>query len=115
MKDLLKLLEPFTIVTEVLGGENYTTASIAHRLIKSLLNTLKVSEIDTNFLTTVKKLILNDLKYRREIMGLILAKSSALDYRFRELKFLSEEEKETVWKQLENELKKLISDPEIKK
>lgn len=35
MKDLLKLLEPFKIVTEVLGGEKYTTASIAHRLIKS--------------------------------------------------------------------------------
>jgi len=46
--------------------------------------------------------------------GLILAKSSALDSRFRELKFLSEEEKETVWKQLENELKELISDSEIK-
>jgi len=60
MKDLLKLLEPFKIVTEVLGEENYTTASIAHRLIKSLLNTLNVSEIDTNFLTTVKKLILDD-------------------------------------------------------
>ncbi|XP_008189493.1 zinc finger BED domain-containing protein 1-like [Acyrthosiphon pisum] len=113
MKDLLKLLEPFKIVTEVLGGENYTTASIAHRLIKSLLNTLKVSEIDTHFLTTVKKLILDDLKYRREMMGLILAKSSALDPRFRELKFLSEEEKVTVWKQLENELKELITDPEI--
>ncbi|KAE9523138.1 hypothetical protein AGLY_016452 [Aphis glycines] len=113
MKDLLKLLEPFKIVTEVLGGENYTTASIAHRLIKSLLNTLKVSEIDTNFLTTVKKLILDDLKYRREMLGLILAKSSALDPRFRELKFLSEEEKETVWKQLENELKELITDPKI--
>jgi len=29
------------------------------------------------------------------------------------LKFLSEKEKETFWKQLENELKELISDPEI--
>jgi hypothetical protein len=36
IKDLLKLLEPFKIVTEVLGGENYITASIVHRLIKSL-------------------------------------------------------------------------------
>jgi len=27
--------------------------------------------------------------------------------------FKSEEEKETVWKQLENELKELISDPQI--
>lgn len=62
IKDLLKLLEPFKVVTEVLDGENYTTASIAHRLIKSLLNTLKVSEQDSHFLTTVKKSILNDLK-----------------------------------------------------
>jgi hypothetical protein len=82
MKDSLKLLEPFKIVTEVLGGENYTTASIVHRLIKSLLNTLKVSELDINFLTMVKKPILDDLIYRREIMGLILAKASALDSRF---------------------------------
>lgn len=44
---------------EVLGGENYTTASIAHRLIKSLI-TLKVSELDTHFLSTVKKLIILD-------------------------------------------------------
>lgn len=29
------------------------------------------------------------------------------------MKFLSEEEKETVWKQLENELKELIPDPKI--
>jgi hypothetical protein len=49
MKDLLKLLKPFKIITEVLRGENYTTASIAHRLIKNILNTLKVSELDTNF------------------------------------------------------------------
>lgn len=62
MKDLLKLLEPFKTVTEILGGENYTTASIAHRLIKSLLNTLQVSEQGTHFLTTVKKPILDDLK-----------------------------------------------------
>lgn len=47
-------------------------------------------------------------------MGLIWAKASASDPRFQELKFLSEEEKETVWKQFENELKELISDPEIK-
>lgn len=39
MKDLLKLLESFKIVTEILGGENYTIASIVHRLIKSILNT----------------------------------------------------------------------------
>jgi hypothetical protein len=61
----------------------------------------------------VKKPILDDLKYRREIMGLILAKASALDPRFRKLKFLSEEEKRTVWKQLKNDLKELIFDPKI--
>ncbi|XP_050066428.1 E3 SUMO-protein ligase ZBED1-like [Aphis gossypii] len=105
--------KPFKIVTEVLGGENYTTASIAHRLIKSLLNTLKVSEQDSHFLIAIKKSILDDLKKRREMMGVILSKASALDPRFRELKFLSEEEKETVWKQLENELKELIPDPKI--
>jgi hypothetical protein len=55
MKDSLKLLELFKIVIEVLSGENYISASIVHRLIKSLLNTLKVSELDTNFLTMVKK------------------------------------------------------------
>jgi intein/homing endonuclease len=47
IKDLLKLLELFQIVTEVLHGENYTTASITHGLIISILNTLKVSEKDT--------------------------------------------------------------------
>lgn len=62
IKDLLKLQEPFKIVTELLGGENYTTASIAHRLIKSLLNTLKISEQNTYFSPTVKKSILDDLK-----------------------------------------------------
>ncbi|KAE9535950.1 hypothetical protein AGLY_007851 [Aphis glycines] len=113
IKYLLKLLEPFKIVTEVLGGENYTTASISHRLIKSLLNTLKVSEQDSHFLITIIKSILDDLKKRREMMGVILSKASALDPRFQELKFSSEEEKETVWKQLENELKELIPDPKI--
>lgn len=51
---------------------------------------------DTHFLITDEKPILADLNNRREMMGFILAKTSALDSRFQELKLLWEEEKETV-------------------
>jgi hypothetical protein len=37
LKDLVKVLEPFKSVTNTLGGDKYVTASVANRLIKSLL------------------------------------------------------------------------------
>lgn len=40
MKALIELLEPFKTCTEVLGGDKYVTGSVAHRLIKSLLNSV---------------------------------------------------------------------------
>lgn len=108
MKDLIDVLEPFKVVTETLGGENYTTATIVHRLIKSLLNNVQVYTSDSNFITEVKTLISNDLKKRKELMGLVESKASALDPRYRDLKFLSTEQKQIVWKELEIELKKMV-------
>lgn len=64
MNDLVKVLEPFESVTETLGGEKYVTASIANRLIKSLLNCMQEKGDDSNFIKTIKCSISNDLKKR---------------------------------------------------
>jgi len=93
MNDLVKVLEPFQSVTETLGGEKYVTASIANRLIKSLLNCMQEKENESNFVKTIKFTILNDLKKRKDQMSIILSKASALDPRYHELKFLSEDQK----------------------
>jgi len=62
MNDLVTVLEPFESVTETLGGEKYATASIANRLIKSLLNCMQEKENDSDFIKTIKFSISNDLK-----------------------------------------------------
>ncbi|KAE9525614.1 hypothetical protein AGLY_014141 [Aphis glycines] len=109
MNDLVKVLEPFQSVTETLGGEKYVTASIANRLIKSLLNCMQEKENESNFVKTIKFTILNDLKKRKDQMSTILSKASALDPRYHELKFLSEDQK-TLWNQLQKKIRSLIAD-----
>ena len=99
MNDLVKVLEPFQSVTETLGGEKYVTASIANRLIKSLLNCMQEKENESNFVKTIKFTIINDLKKRKDQMSIILSKASAVDPRYHELKFLSEDQKTLVWEQ----------------
>lgn len=47
-------------------------------------------------------------KKRKELMGLVESKATALDPRYRDLKFLSTEQKQIVWKELEIELKKMV-------
>lgn len=45
LKNLVEVLEPFKSATNTLGGDKYITTSIAHRLVKSLMNILKFREI----------------------------------------------------------------------
>ncbi|XP_025418328.1 zinc finger BED domain-containing protein 1-like [Sipha flava] len=104
LKDLVKVLEPFKSVTNTLGGDKYVTASVANRLIKSFLNTVQTCETDSNFIKTVKLSILQDLKIRREMMSPVLSKAAALDPRFHELKFISDEQKTLIWEELETEI-----------
>ncbi|XP_025410705.1 zinc finger BED domain-containing protein 1-like [Sipha flava] len=104
LKDLVKVLEPFKSVTNTLGGDKYVTASVANRLIKSLLNTIQTCETDSKFIKTVKLSILQDLKIRREMMSPVLSKAAALDPRFHELKFISDEQKTLIWEELETEI-----------
>ena len=41
MKDLVKILEKFEIVTKLLGGSNYITISLVYPMILSLKNHIK--------------------------------------------------------------------------
>lgn len=102
MKDLIDVLEPFKVVTETLGGENYTIVSIVHRLIKSLLNNVQVHSSDSIFIIEVKSLISNDLNKRKQLMGLVESKALALDPRYRDLKLLSTKQKKNCLERIRN-------------
>jgi len=101
---LVKVLEPFKSVTNTLGGDKYLTASVVNCLIKSLLNAVQTCETYSNFIKTVKFSILQDLKIRREMMSPVLSKAAALDPRFHELKFISDEQKTLIWEELKIEI-----------
>ena len=102
MNNLVKVLEPFQSVTKRLEDEKYVTASIANRLIKNLLNCMQEKENKSGVVKTIKFTILNDLKKTKDQMSIILSKARALDLRYHKLKFLSNNQKTSVWEQLEN-------------
>lgn len=66
---------------------------------------MQEKENESNFIRTIKFTILNDLKKRKDQMSIILSKASALDPRYHELEFLSDDQKTSVWEQLENKFK----------
>lgn len=102
--NIIQVLEPFKGATEILGGEKYVTSSITGQVLKSLLTSLNVAITDNTLTKNLKKANYDDLMKRKDNMGSAVSKAAALDPRYKALKFLTEEEKYDVWKELELEI-----------
>jgi len=68
--------------------------------ISLVFSVVYVDLVHRNFVKMlIKYTILNDFKKRKYQMSIILSKTSALDLRYHELKFLSDDQKTSVWEQ----------------
>jgi hypothetical protein len=108
MIELKNLLEPFKELTKMLGGENYVSSSIVIPTFCLLLNkVLKVSASDSRFIKEMKRKMSDDLTKRISKLkeSEVLLKASALDPRFKKLKFLQTDAlRDGVWTSLKAEI-----------
>lgn len=102
--NLIQILEPFKAVTELLGSDKYVTSSITSRLFKNLSTAMKINNNDCEYVKNVKSNISLDLIKRRNYLGNVIYKAAALDPQYCSLKFLTEQQKTEIWKELEQEI-----------
>ena len=110
LQNLNKFLVKMDIYTTTLGGANFITSSIVMPVIKSMCKALKADDEDPFYIANLKEIMLKDFRARcaQNIDGKFLCKSSGLDPRFKNLKFLeSKEERDKVFDELEMEAREL--------
>ena len=92
-----------------MGGEKFATGSSVLPFVSKMEKALDPSPLEPAYINTFKKDLWKDLKSRFEknLNRGVLAKASFLDKRFSKLKFLGQEEKETVLSELLAEFKKM--------
>ncbi|XP_015463706.3 E3 SUMO-protein ligase ZBED1 [Astyanax mexicanus] len=102
LKRLETLLEPCRYVTELLGGETYVSCSVVLPALCHLYRTMEASQEDPAFVERFKTAFKKDLSEQQtNINNRWLRIASALDPRFKDLKFLPKGEREEVWTRLE--------------
>ena len=103
------VLEPLNSITNVLGGEKYSTAAIVLPLLYTFGKVLAISEDDPQYLTELKIFMKNDLEKRcnENLDRVLLGKASYFHPKYKCLSFLDENEKRVVKDALYSELKSL--------
>lgn len=105
MEELIAFLAPFKEATEVLGGQKYCTGSIAYPIISKMLKKSQCRASDSAMIKDVKAAVNQDLNTRQSMMGTILLRASALDPRFKGLKFLNDDANvNAVWDEIREEM-----------
>ena len=106
-----KLFTKLDVYTTTLGGDKFVTSSIVVPVMKSIESVLKVQDEDPVYILDLKKEIFQQFKTRcSELLNVdILLKCSALDPRFKRLKFLRKEngDREIIFGKLLEEMRKL--------
>jgi hypothetical protein len=96
----------FDDYSTTLGGNKFVTGSIVMPIMKSIQKHLSTSEDEPAYISNMKKIILEDFKQwaAKNLNYEFLIKASALDPRFRKLKFVEDKAKrELVFKKLQEE------------
>lgn len=95
---LRTILLPLETATATLGGEDYTTSSILLPLFSHLLKTMRANDDDPGYISRFKSMFYADLQPRKELLleKNFLLWSSALDPRFKSLKFMNRESRTNV-------------------
>ncbi|XP_030613050.1 zinc finger BED domain-containing protein 4-like [Archocentrus centrarchus] len=111
LERLADFLEPCRYVTDLLGGETYISCSAVLPVLRFLDHTMKVSDEDSTYIVKFKTAFIKDLSERKAALNYDWLKmATVLDPRFKDLKCLPREEREGVWKKLEE----LLQDGSIK-
>ena len=94
-----------------LGASSYVTSSIVLPTIKSIENHLEPSSSDVTLIADLKCAMLADWYTRKEmyINENVLKRSTALDPRFKDLKVIPKMDRQTVYDEIEAEMRVLIS------
>lgn len=108
---LLKaLLEPCKTATELLGGEKYVSCSVVLPCLMYLSKQMKISDEDPAYIVRFKTAFCNDLEKRRSTCNNHWLKlATALDPRFKKLKCLQKEDRDSVWSDMKTKVAQLIS------
>ncbi|XP_013876789.1 uncharacterized protein LOC106526677 [Austrofundulus limnaeus] len=102
LEKLTAILEPCRHVTDLLGGETYVSCSVVLTVLRFLDYTMKVSDEDSTYIVKFKTAFMKDLSERKAALNDDWLKmATVLDPRFKDLKCLPREEREGVWKKLE--------------
>ena len=100
LEELSKVLEPLEVATVFLSSDNNISLSTVLPVVHGLINQLDSDGDDSLSVKNFKEKVVTGLKQRWELDSISTTKVSviatALDPRFKQLKFLSEDEKEEV-------------------
>ncbi|XP_051236252.1 E3 SUMO-protein ligase ZBED1-like [Dicentrarchus labrax] len=102
LQRLEAILEPCRYVTELLGGETYVSCSVVLPALCHLYHTMEVSEEDPAYIGKFKTAFKKDLsEWQANLNNGWLNIASALDPRFKDLKYLQKGDREEVWTSLQ--------------
>ena len=94
IEELMAILKPFALASTVLSGSSYGTISIVSPLIHKFCSNLDRKEDDGENLKQIKVAIQSDLKERYVgDTAKLLQEAAFLDPRFKQLNFLSDDER----------------------
>ena len=99
-EELIKVLKPFEVATNLFCYDKQSTISCILPVLQELLQHLESSEDDSKTIAAFKKTVRTEIKERWQFNNLestsCMVLSSALDPRFKPLKFIKEEEMENI-------------------
>lgn len=92
------ILLPLEQATKLLGGENYSSCSVLLPLLCHLLHSMQANDDDPGYISRFKSMFYADLEPRKQMLmkKAFLLHSTALDPRFKLLKFLSRDSRTEV-------------------
>ena len=105
IKEMVELLSPFESVTCLLSGSTYPTIGLTYPSLCNLKEILETEflQIETEVAENCRKAILEDLQRRWEFPQELCLKGSFLDPRFKSLDFVTQEIRNDVINQLQEE------------
>ncbi|KAJ8381311.1 hypothetical protein SKAU_G00020890 [Synaphobranchus kaupii] len=110
MKAVADVLEPCAESTTLLGGERYTTASVAQQVFHNLQKTMTLKPGERGNIATLKSTLAKHLQDRCTMLEGLLTTAAALDPHFKVLRFLDEEERQEIWTTVLAEMKTADTD-----
>ena len=105
VENLHGFLTKLDIYATNLGANFFATSSVVIPTIKSIENLLKTDAHDPSYMADLKKIMMEDIKERvkKNINFSMMIKASALDCRFKKLKFIPSGSRDHVFESLKTE------------